>query len=74
MAVKTSPHPVPGPTRTGLRSTLRSQPVVAVILEDGTIRTLGTHRSHEREGRNGWASGSVSGSGWILWWDRRRLD
>jgi hypothetical protein len=70
----TSPHPVSGPPRTGLRFLHRSQPVVAVILEDGTIRSLGTHRSHESKGKHGWASGSVSGSGWILWWDRKELD
>ncbi|MGH2555797.1 MAG: hypothetical protein ACRDHO_08800 [Actinomycetota bacterium] len=70
----TSPHPVSGPPRAGLRRPPRSQSVVAVILEDGTIRSLGTNPSHETKDKNGWASGSVSGSGWILWWDRRKVD
>jgi hypothetical protein len=43
-----------------------ARPVVAVILEDGSVRTA-------KGGSSGgdWSNGSVSGSGWILWWDRR---
>jgi hypothetical protein len=71
----TSPHRVPGVPRTGLRVAPRSQSVVAVILEDGTIRALGRgNRSRVTEGTHGWSSGSISGEGWILWWERRELD
>lgn len=70
----TSPHPVSSLPRAGLRLRPRSQQVVAVILDDGTVRTLGTRRSRESREKNGWASGSVAGSDWILWWERRDLD
>ena len=40
--------------------------VVAVILEDGSVRAANGPSSNGR-----WSSGSVSGSDWILWWDRR---
>jgi hypothetical protein len=43
-----------------------ARPVVAVILEDGSVRTTGG-----RSSGGDWSNGSVSGPGWILWWDRR---
>jgi hypothetical protein len=71
----TSPHPPSSPPRAGLRSAPRDQSVVAVVLEDGTIRPVSSrHRSHTREGTHGWSNGSISGPGWILWWERRDLD
>ena len=43
--------------------------VVAVVLADGTVRTL---RSENREVAAGLtSSGTVSGDDWILWWERR---
>jgi hypothetical protein len=42
------------------------RPVVAVILEDGSVRT-----AKGRWSGGDWSNGSVSGPGWVLWWDRR---
>ena len=43
--------------------------IVAVILEDGTVRDL---RSDCDSGRRRRISlGQLSGSDWILWWERR---
>jgi hypothetical protein len=71
----TSPHPVSGLPRAGRRLAPRSQPVIAVILEDGTIQTLGgRHRSRVTRGTYGWSNGSISGQKWTLWWERRDLD
>jgi hypothetical protein len=42
---------------------------IAVILPDGSVRALGDARAEAAP--SGWASGSVAGQGWILWWDRR---
>jgi hypothetical protein len=49
--------------------------VVAEILSDGTLRRRsdGVHWDAS-EGRKGWASGSVSGDGWTLWWERRSFE
>ncbi len=44
--------------------------VVAVILSDGTIRELG---ERPEEDPRPYATGTVSGDGWHLWWERRRL-
>lgn len=46
--------------------------VVAEILSDGTIRprSEGVHWD-AAESRHGWASGTVSGDGWTIWWERR---
>jgi hypothetical protein len=71
----TSPHPVSGLPRAGRRVAPRAQSVVAVILEDGTIQTLGhRHRSRVTQGTYGWSNGSVSGPEWTLWWERRDQD
>lgn len=70
----TSPHPLAGPRKAGLRLRPRSRPVVAVILEDGTIRMLGGNRSRVTEGSHGWSNGSIFGPRWTIWWERRDLD
>ncbi|HEY3210695.1 MAG TPA: hypothetical protein VGL18_13065 [Actinomycetota bacterium] len=70
----TSRHPVTGLPRAGRRLAPRSQSVVALILEDGTIRQVGNGtRSRRSEGTHGWSNGSISGTGWTLWWERRKL-
>jgi hypothetical protein len=70
----TSRHPVTNPPRAGHRADSRSR-AVAVILEDGTIHALGAHhKSRSSEGKHGWSTGSLSGQGWMLWWERRELD
>jgi hypothetical protein len=71
----TSPHSVTSPPRAGHRAVPGTRSVVAVILEDGTIQALDDrHRSRVTEGKHGWSSGSLSGLGWMLWWERRGLD
>jgi hypothetical protein len=42
---------------------------IAVILADGSVRALG--EAGAGPAPPGWASGSVGGRGWILWWERR---
>ncbi len=44
--------------------------VVAVVLADGTVQTLVGEESRDR-GHRKWESGTISGSGWMLWWERR---
>lgn len=71
----TSPHQASALRRPRLRPGSPSKSVAAVILEDGTIRPLsGRPRSHVSPGSHGWSSGSISGEGWIIWWERRELD
>jgi hypothetical protein len=71
----TAPHPMSALRRSGLRRDPRSGSVAAVILEDGTVRPLsGRSRSRVSRTSHGWSSGTVSGEGWILWWERRELD
>jgi hypothetical protein len=45
--------------------------VVAVILADGSIRELAGRPLEQHEPTSTWASGSLAGEGWILWWERR---
>jgi hypothetical protein len=45
-------------------------PAVAVILADGSVRELARSGGEPAPGPT-WASGSVAGDGWILWWERR---
>jgi hypothetical protein len=45
--------------------------VVAVILADGSVRELARRPLEEREPTPAWASGSLAGEGWTLWWERR---
>jgi hypothetical protein len=40
---------------------------VAVVLADGTVRSLHAGAPDERR----FSSGRLSGSGWTLWWQRR---
>lgn len=49
----------------------RRQHAVAEILSDGTVRPKGT--LGPIEGERQWSQGQVSGNGWVLWWQRRRL-
>jgi hypothetical protein len=44
--------------------------VVAEVLSDGTIRRVG---EEPRPQTGDFETGRVSGDGWILWWERRRL-
>jgi len=46
--------------------------VVAMILEDGTILRLDCPT--EDDPTEEWAQGQVGGSGWMLWWERRRWE
>jgi len=39
---------------------------VAVVLEDGTVQSLDAPKAHRR-----FASGTLAGPGWTLWWERR---
>jgi hypothetical protein len=48
-----------------------SSEVVAEVLADGTIREVG-ERARRPAGE--YETGQISGDGWILWWERRRLD
>ncbi|HEX2030893.1 MAG TPA: hypothetical protein VHL78_05765 [Actinomycetota bacterium] len=52
-------RPAPGPR------------VVAVILDDGTVREL-AHDGRPRP--EPFQSGQLSGDRWILWWERRDFD
>lgn len=49
----------------------RRRHVVAEVLSDGTVRPKGT--LGPVEGEREWSQGQVSGDGWVLWWQRRRL-
>jgi hypothetical protein len=53
------------------RRARRGARVVAVILEDGTVRRL-DEPGDDRDG--GFATGTVSGPDWVLWWERRSFD
>jgi hypothetical protein len=48
-----------------------SSEVVAEVLVDGTIRQVG---EPARAPRGEYETGQISGDGWILWWERRRLE
>ena len=60
-------HPDAGAALALAASPLEDGPrPVAVVLADGTVRSL-------EEGRSGqpYTSGRLSGSGWTFWWERR---
>jgi hypothetical protein len=40
---------------------------IAVVLEDGTVRTL----EEQGTGAGRFSSGLLTGRGWTLWWERR---
>ena len=44
--------------------------IVAVVLEDGSVRELRPNRKADDAGRR-ITNGTVSGRDWILWWTRR---
>jgi hypothetical protein len=44
--------------------------VVAVILQDGTVRPVG-EGSDDAPGARTLARGQLSGPDWVLWWERR---
>jgi hypothetical protein len=44
--------------------------VVAEVLSDGTVQLL--DRAEEVESGSPWSSGVIAGSGWTIWWERRR--
>ncbi len=59
------PHPAAGtPVEVD-----RRKAVVAVVLEDGSIRDLRVQPMPGTPGRI--SHGSLSGADWILWWERR---
>ena len=43
--------------------------IVAVVLADGTVRELREEARSDSMSR--YTVGSISGSDWVLWWDRR---
>jgi hypothetical protein len=45
--------------------------VVAEVLSDGTVRQVG---ERARPPVGDFEAGRISGEGWMLWWERRRLD
>ena len=51
------------------RAPSESRRVVAVILEDGSVRAMadGERRSEGTE----YGAGQISGEGWTMWWQRR---
>jgi hypothetical protein len=61
-------EPSPGPVPP-LRPV--SSQVVAEVLADGTVRQVGERPSHPQ---GSFETGQISGDGWILWWERRRLE
>jgi hypothetical protein len=64
MAVKTD--------RKRMQRSRRGAPVVAEVLADGSVRMTPTGRRGDRD--EPFAIGQLSGEGWILWWQRRRLE
>jgi hypothetical protein len=44
--------------------------VVAEILSDGTVQVL--DRAADGRPQGTWGSGHLTGSGWTIWWQRRR--
>jgi hypothetical protein len=44
----------------------RGPRIVAVVLEDGSVRAAGAPRSGRR-----WSEGRIRGKDWTLWWQRR---
>ena len=54
-----------------IETTPRPRPrVVAEILSDGTVRGVDSG-SRSTGQQDDWATGTVSGDGWMLWWERR---
>ncbi|MGH2724787.1 MAG: hypothetical protein ACRDI0_11095 [Actinomycetota bacterium] len=81
MAVRASERPrrtenariIPFPVgEDGAAGPAPAREVVAVVLSDGTVRTLGREPTPLDE--RPFATGQVSGDGWILWWQRRSFD
>ncbi len=76
MAAQVRPERTPGakvlpfapPKR---RSRPRPGRVVAVVLDDGTIRELAADGRPRSEP---FQSGQLSGDRWILWWERREFE
>jgi hypothetical protein len=56
------------------RRRIESDPkeIVAVVLADGSVRDLRAEPD-ARSDRKRYATGSISGPDWILWWDRRSM-
>ena len=44
--------------------------VAALILEDGTVRPVERADGDTPQGED-FATGQLSGPGWVLWWERR---
>lgn len=45
--------------------------VVAVVLDDGTVRRIDGEPVH---GEADWNSGQITGDSWVLWWQRRSFE
>lgn len=58
--------------RTPTRSQASDAEIVAVVLSDGTVRTLPPETSPEATAAWEWDTGHITGRNWILWWERRR--
>jgi hypothetical protein len=55
------------------RQVARSRRVVAMVLDDGTVRAPGAD-PEDGQTSEPFGSGQISGDGWILWWQRRAFD
>ena len=51
---------------------VRGPHIVAYVMSDGSIRQP-ERPFEEGEPAEGFQSGTLSGEGWILWWDRRSM-
>ncbi len=77
MAARARGEPSEGATvlpferRGGRRRPGAGRRVLAVILDDGTVRPVG---AAGEVGDDPFAVGQLSGDGWILWWQRRSFD
>ena len=80
MAVRAAQQPrrtedariIPFPGRPDGEPVREAVPVVAVVLADGTVLALGQEPGRGDAGP--FATGQVSGDGWILWWQRRSFE
>jgi len=51
---------------------VRGPHIVAYVMSDGSIRRP-ERPFEDGEATGGFESGTLSGEGWILWWDRRSM-
>jgi hypothetical protein len=66
---------VPGGGARGAEaSRFRSEPVAPHVVAEVLSETIRRAGEPARPQASGFETGQVSGDGWILWWERRRLD